>query len=50
MVRDGLKISHVDPQVVTNIIEQIEERFGKMMVTRGDEHVFLGMLIRYVKN
>ena len=29
------------------IIEKIEERFGKMTVTRGKEHVFLGMNIKY---
>ena len=40
---DDNKISHVNPTVVTSIIERIEERFGKMTVTRGDEHVFLGM-------
>jgi hypothetical protein len=36
-----------DPKVVTMIIEKIEERFGKMTVVRGKEHVFLGMNIRY---
>ena len=46
---DDTKISHVDDAVVSEIIGQIEERFGKMTVTRGDEHVFLGMRIRYVK-
>ncbi len=40
---DDTKISHVDPDVVTNVIEQIEERFGNMTVTRGREHVSLGM-------
>jgi hypothetical protein len=37
---DDTKISHVNSSVVTDIIEQIESRFGKMTVTRGDEHVF----------
>ena len=40
---DDNKISHVNPRVVTTIIEKIEEQFGKMTVTRGREHVFLGM-------
>jgi len=44
---DDNKISHIDPGVVTMIINKIEERFGKMTVTRGKEHVFLGMKIRY---
>ena len=44
---DDTKISHVNPNVVTNIIQKLEERFDKMTVTRGREHVFLGMKIRY---
>jgi Reverse transcriptase (RNA-dependent DNA polymerase) len=40
---DDNKISHIDPQVVTEVVEKIEERFGKMTVTRGRKHVFLGM-------
>ena len=47
---DNTKISHVDPDVVTQVIEQIEERFGKMTVTRGSEHTFLGMHIVYNDN
>jgi hypothetical protein len=37
----------VDPKVVTKIIEKIENKFGKMTVTRGKEQVFLGMKITY---
>jgi hypothetical protein len=44
---DDTKISHVNSEVVTSIIDQIEERFDKMTVTRGKEHTFLGMKIRY---
>ena len=44
---DDNKISHVDPKVVTNIIKLIEKRFGKMVVTRGKEHTFLGMKIKF---
>ena len=47
---DDTKISHVNPDVVTQVIEQIEERFGKMTVTRGRDHVFLGMNIAYKDN
>ena len=42
---DDNKISHVDSSVVSDVIQRIEERFGKMTVTRGDEHEFLGMRI-----
>jgi Reverse transcriptase (RNA-dependent DNA polymerase) len=44
---DDNKISHVDPSVVTEIISQIEKKFGKMTTTRGKEHVFLGMKINF---
>jgi hypothetical protein len=44
------KISHVDPNVVTEVINQIEEQFGTMTVNRGSEHVFLGMRICYREN
>jgi hypothetical protein len=47
---DDNKISHINPDVVTMIIGKIEEQFGKMTVTRGKEHVFLGMNIRYTEN
>ena len=46
-VDDKNKISHASPTVVTKIIELIEKRFDKMTVTRGREHVFLGMHIVY---
>ena len=44
---DDTKISHVNEKVVTEIIEKIEEQFGKMTVTRGKKHTFLGMDITY---
>ena len=47
---DDTKISHVDPNVVTNIISILETRFGKMKVTRGNHHTFLGMNIKYLKD
>jgi hypothetical protein len=47
---DDNKISHMDPKIVTHIIETIEARFGKMTVTRGKEHVFLGMHIKFQDN
>ncbi|KAL7574572.1 hypothetical protein ACA910_015922 [Epithemia clementina (nom. ined.)] len=42
---DDDKISHVDPAVVTSIIKAIEEKFGKMTVSCGKNHSFLGMNI-----
>ena len=42
---DDNKISHAKSSVVTQVIAQIEEKFGKMTVTRGNHHVFLGMTI-----
>ena len=40
---DDNKISHVNPNVVTDLIKRIEARFDEMTVTRGKEHTFLGM-------
>ena len=45
---DDTKISHVNPAVVTRIIDLLETRFGKMKVTRGRNHKFLGMHIKYL--
>jgi hypothetical protein len=44
---DDNKVSHADTNVVTEIIQKIEGHFGKMTVTRGKDHVFLGMNITY---
>ena len=38
---------HVDVNVVTEIIKQIESKFGKMTVTRGKVHDFLGMNLTF---
>ena len=45
-VDDNL-ISHVDLKVVISIIGKIEDKFGKMAVTRGKLHEFLGMKIDF---
>ena len=47
---DDNKISYFYSRVVNYIIEKIEERFGKMKVSRGKKHVFLGMDIKFVGN
>jgi hypothetical protein len=46
---DDMKISHINPDVVTDIINQLEKVFDKMTVTRGKEHMFLGMKIIYTE-
>jgi hypothetical protein len=43
------KISQVKPEVVTQVIKDIEETFGKMTIRRGHEHVFVWMNIRYTE-
>ena len=43
------KVLHLKAEVVSNIIAKIEDHFGKMTVTRGDEHEFLGMSIVFNK-
>jgi hypothetical protein len=47
---DDNKISHVDPKVVDGVITKVEEKFGKMSVTRGKVHDFLGMHIVFNDN
>ena len=45
---DDNKISHVEYSVVTDIIKAIEVSFGKMTVTRGSSHTFIGMNIFFL--
>ncbi|GAX15524.1 hypothetical protein FisN_6Hu141 [Fistulifera solaris] len=47
---DDMKVSHVDPEVVTQVIKDIEAKFGKMSITRGKKHKFLGMDISLNSN
>jgi Reverse transcriptase (RNA-dependent DNA polymerase) len=47
---DDTKISHVNPEVVSKVMKAIEESFGKMTVTQGNTHTFLGMDIEFNKN
>ena len=44
---DDNKIRHVKLEVVEDIILKIEDKFGEMMKTYGDEHKFWGMNIKY---
>jgi len=47
---DDNKISHVNPTVVTQIIEAIEQHFGKMTIVRGTKHIFLGIDIDFISD
>jgi hypothetical protein len=47
---DDTKISHEDSKAVSHVIQKREARFGEMAVTRGKEHVFLGMNISFHKD
>ena len=42
---DDNKLSHVDPDVVTKIMDEIKEHFGDLVISRGNEHDLLGMKI-----
>ena len=47
---DDLKISHADPEVVTEMIDLLEKEFGKeapLTKTRGKVHEYLGMSIDF---
>ena len=47
---NDMKISHVNKDVVTQIIKDLEKKFGKMSVTRGCKHKFLGMNLYFENN
>ena len=44
---DDNKISHEDPQVVTDVINILKGHFGELTVTRGKKHDFLGMNVTF---
>jgi len=49
---DDIKISHVDKNVVTQVIDLLSGEFGKeapLDITRGKKHQYLGMQIEYTK-
>ena len=47
---DDLKISHIEQAVIDHIIKKIEERYGKMTVTHGNSHTYVGMDIHFKGN
>ena len=40
---DNLKVSHVESSVVDEVIKTIKSYFGKMIVTRGMKHKYVGI-------
>ena len=44
---DDLKISHVNPTVVTEVLKNLEKVYGKLSVTRGKIHNYLGMVLDF---
>jgi Reverse transcriptase (RNA-dependent DNA polymerase) len=47
---DDIKISHVDPEAASEVLEFLEIQYGKeapLVVTRGHLHEYLGMTIDY---
>ena len=42
-------MSHIDPSVVTQVLDQIAGHFGELSITRCTKHDFLGMNIE-IKN
>ena len=47
---DNTEISRIDSKVVENVISNIEDKFGQMIVTRWKEHVFIEMDIKLMEN
>ena len=47
---DDLKLSHMSENIVKEIIEKIEEHYGKMTVTHGNKHTYVGMDIYFPGN
>jgi hypothetical protein len=47
---DDNKISHKNPKVVDDVIAKLEDRFGPMSKTRGKDHEFLGMSLKFKKS
>ena len=43
---DDNKLSHVDPNVVTDIMKEIKMHFGYLVISRGDTRDFLVMYIK----
>ena len=42
---DDNKLSHVDPNVVTEVLNAVKGHFGELVISRGNTHELLGMTI-----
>ena len=47
---DDNKLSHKDPAVNTEVLDKLTERFGKLDISRGKEHNFLGIDFKLIGN
>ena len=47
---DDNKVSHVEQDVIDDIIRNVEQRFMGLTVTKGNLNNFLGIKIRHLKN
>ena len=47
---DDNKISHKEPDVVTEVLNQIRSHFGELVISRGTKHDFLGININLRKD
>jgi hypothetical protein len=47
---DDNKLSHMSEDVITEVIDKIKEHFGDLVVSRGKQHTFLGMNIKFNSN
>ena len=47
---DDNKISHKNEKALTKVINKLEGHFGKLEISRGREHNFLGMRIKFIGN
>ena len=45
---DDSNVSHVDPEVVSEVINLMKKYVGDLSITRGKEHRFLGMNITMI--
>ena len=44
------KVSHMEQEVINDIINKVEVIFSVLTVKKGNAHQFLGMKIRYLMN
>jgi hypothetical protein len=47
---EGLKISHVDPEAIEGVLDQLNERYGKkkpLVTTQGKVYDYLGMILDF---